>query len=103
MCCYGNMLDHGCASLVFLWSSVIVYPCDIHKVSKLLTGKKGQLEKRSSVRHMMTNFGFGPQLLIFLKLYLVDPYLTRLFFFVFVLFLFFCSISYQGGGALQPH
>ena len=59
MCCYGNMFDHGCASLVFLWSSVVVYPCDIHKVSRLLTGKK-QLEKEVPSVAMMTNFGFGP-------------------------------------------
>ena len=45
-CCYGNMFDHGCASLVFLRSAIVVYPCDrpigLHKVSKPLTGKKGQ-------------------------------------------------------------
>ena len=45
MCCYGNMLDHGCASFLFLWRAMVVYPCDIHKVSRLLTGKKGQLKK----------------------------------------------------------
>ena len=33
------------ASLVFLRSAIVVYPCDIHKVSRLLTGKKGQLRK----------------------------------------------------------
>ena len=62
MCCYGNMFDHGCASLVFLQSAMVVYPCDIHKVSKLLTGKKGQLKKEVPSFAMMTNFGFGPTL-----------------------------------------
>ena len=39
---------------------MVVYPCDIHKVSKLLTGKKGQLKKEVPSVAMMTNFGFGP-------------------------------------------
>ena len=60
MCCYGNMFDHGCAALVFLRSAVVVYQCDIHKVSSLLTGKKGQLKKEVLSVTMMTNFGFGP-------------------------------------------
>ena len=35
---------------------MVVYPCDIiHRVSSLLTGKKGHCKKI-----MMTNFGFGP-------------------------------------------
>ena len=61
MCCYGNMFDHGCASLVFLWSAMVVYPCDIHKASRLLAGKKGQLKKEVPSVAMMTNFGFGPR------------------------------------------
>ena len=60
MCCYGNLFDHGCASLVFLQSEMVVYPCDIHNVSRLLTGKKGQLKKEVPSVAMMTNFGFGP-------------------------------------------
>ena len=60
MCCYSNMFDHGCASLVFLRSAMVVYPCDIHKVPRLLTGKKGQLKKEVPSVAMMTNFGFGP-------------------------------------------
>ena len=60
MCCYGNMFDHGCTSLVFLRSAMVVYLCDIHKVSRLLTGKKGQLKKEVPSVAMMTNFGFGP-------------------------------------------
>ena len=59
---YGNMFDHGCASLVFLRRTMVVYPCDIHKVSRLLTGKKGQLRNRVPSIAMMTNFGFGPGL-----------------------------------------
>ena len=51
---------HGCASLVFLRRTMVVYPCDIHKVSRLLTGKKGQLRKEIPSVAMMTNFGFGP-------------------------------------------
>ena len=39
---------------------MVVYPCDIHKVSKPLTGKKGQLKKEVPSVAMMTNFGFGP-------------------------------------------
>ena len=39
---------------------MVIYPCDIHKVSRLLTGKKGQLRKEASSVAMMTNFGFGP-------------------------------------------
>ena len=31
MWCYGNTFDHGCASLVFLRSAMVVYPCDIGK------------------------------------------------------------------------
>ena len=58
MCCYDNMFDHNCASLVFL-SAMIVYPCDINKVSRLLAGKKGQL-KKEILSVAMTNFGFGP-------------------------------------------
>ena len=60
MCCYGNMFDDGCASLVFLRSAMVVYPCDINKNSRLLTGKKGQLKKEVPSIAMMTNFGFGP-------------------------------------------
>ena len=29
----------------FLRNAMVVYPCDIHKVSRLLTGKKGHLKK----------------------------------------------------------
>ena len=54
------MFDHGWASVVFLLSTMVVYPCDIHKVSRLLTGKKGQLKKEVTSVAMMTNFGFGP-------------------------------------------
>ena len=39
---------------------MVVYPCDIHKVSRLLTGKRGQLRKEVPSFAMMTNFGFGP-------------------------------------------
>ena len=39
---------------------MVVYPCDIHKVSRLLTGKNGQLKKEIPSVAMMTNFGFGP-------------------------------------------
>ena len=39
---------------------MVVYPCDIHKVSRALTGKKGQLRKEVPFVAMMTNFGFGP-------------------------------------------
>ena len=39
---------------------MVVYPCDIHKVSRLLTGKKGQLRKEVPSVAMMTDFGFGP-------------------------------------------
>ena len=39
---------------------MVVYPCDVHKVSRLLTGKKGQLRKEVPSVAMMTNFGFGP-------------------------------------------
>ena len=39
---------------------MVVYPCDIHKVSRLLTGKTGQLKKEVPSVAMMTNFGFGP-------------------------------------------
>ena len=39
---------------------MVVYPCDIHKVSRLLTGKKGQLIKEVPSIVVMTNFGFGP-------------------------------------------
>ena len=39
---------------------MVVYPCDMHKVSRLLTGKKGQLKKEDLSIAMMTNFGFGP-------------------------------------------
>ena len=42
---------------------MVVYPCDIHKVSRLLTGKKGQLKKEVPSVAMMTNFGFGPLVL----------------------------------------
>ena len=45
----------------FCGSTMVVYPCDIHKVSRLLTGKKGQLRKEVTSVAMMTNFGFGPQ------------------------------------------
>ena len=47
MSCYGNMFDHDCALLVFLWSAMVVYPCDIHEISRLLTGKKGQSVRRN--------------------------------------------------------
>ena len=39
---------------------MVVYQCDMHKVSRLLTGKKGQLRKEVPSVAMMTNFGFGP-------------------------------------------
>ena len=39
---------------------MVVYPCDMHKVSGLLTGRKGQLRKEDPFVAMMTNFGFGP-------------------------------------------
>ena len=39
---------------------MVVYPRDIHKVSRLLTGKKGQLRKEVPSVAMITNFGFGP-------------------------------------------
>ena len=39
---------------------MVVYPCDVHKVPRLLTGKKGQLRKEVPSVAMMTNFGFGP-------------------------------------------
>ena len=42
---------------------MVVYPCDIHQVSRLLTGKKGQLKKEVPSVAMMTNFGFGPTIL----------------------------------------
>ena len=35
---------------------MVVYPCDIHKVSRLLTGKRGQLRKEVPSVAMMTNF-----------------------------------------------
>ena len=57
MCCYGNMFDDDCASLVFLRSAMVVYPCDINKKSRLLTGKKGQLKKEVPSVAVMTNFG----------------------------------------------
>ena len=44
---------------MFLRRAMVVYPCDIHKVSRLLTGKKGQLRKEVPSVAMMTNFGFG--------------------------------------------
>ena len=54
------MFDHVSASLVFVQSAMgQVYPCDIHKVPKLLTGKKGHLKKEVPSVAMMTNFGFG--------------------------------------------
>ena len=58
-----NVFDHGCTSLVFLRSAMVVYSCDIHKVSRLsrlLTGKKGQLKKEVPSIAMMTNFGIWP-------------------------------------------
>ena len=54
------MFDQGCTSLVFLRSALVVCPCNIQKVSRLLTGKKGQLKKEIPSVAMMTNFGFGP-------------------------------------------
>ena len=51
---------------MFLRSAMVVYPCDIHKVFRLLTGKKGQLRKEVPSVAMMTNFGFGP-IELFLK------------------------------------
>ena len=36
---------HDALLWCFLWSAIVVYPCDIHKVSRRLTGKKGQLKK----------------------------------------------------------
>ena len=45
---------------MFLRSTLVVYLCDIHKVSRLLTGKEGQLKKEVPSVAMMTNFGFGP-------------------------------------------
>ena len=35
---------------------MVVYLCDIHKVSRLLPGKKGQLKKKVPSVTMMTNF-----------------------------------------------
>ena len=49
---------HWCFSGV-QW--LFIHPCDIHKVSRLLTGKEGQLKKEVPSVAMMTNFGFGPQ------------------------------------------
>ena len=48
---------------------MVVYPCDIHKVSRLLTGKKGQLKKEVPSVAMMTNFGFGPKVLMHANLH----------------------------------
>ena len=42
---------------------MVVYPCDIHKVSRLLTGKTGQLKREVPSVAMMTNFGFGPYIM----------------------------------------
>ena len=56
--CLIMAVPHWC----FLRSAMVVYPCDIHKVSRLLTGKKGQLKKEVPSVAMMTNFGFGPLL-----------------------------------------
>ena len=39
---------------------MLVCPCDVHKVSRLLTGKKGQLKKEVPSVAVMTNFRFGP-------------------------------------------
>ena len=43
---------------MFLRSAMVVYPCDIHQVSRLLTGKKLQLKKDVPSVAMMTNLGF---------------------------------------------
>ena len=58
------MFDDGCTSLVFLRSTMVVYPCDKHKVFRLLTGKKGQLKKEVTSVAKMTNFGFGPKIIV---------------------------------------
>ena len=39
---------------------MVVYPYDIHKVSRLLTGKKGKLRKEVPSVAMMTNFWIWP-------------------------------------------
>ena len=39
---------------------MVVCPCDIHKMSSLLTGKKGQLKKRNSLRHNDDQFWIWP-------------------------------------------
>ena len=46
---------------------MVVYPCDIHKVSRLLTENKGQLKKEVPSVAVMTNFGFGPLDNVFTK------------------------------------
>ena len=58
---YGNMFDHNYASLVFLWSTQVVCPCDIHKVSRFLYWKEGTVEKRNSVRRNDDKFWIWPQ------------------------------------------
>ena len=45
---------------------MVVYPCDIQNVYRLLTGKKGQLKKEVPSVAMMTNFGFGPWIYLIL-------------------------------------
>ena len=54
------MFDHGSTFIVFLYSIMVAYPLDVHKVSWLLTSKTGQLEKEVPSVAMMTSFGFGP-------------------------------------------
>ena len=46
----------------FSRNAMVVYPCDVHEVSRLLTGKKGQLKNEVPSVTMMTNFDFGPWL-----------------------------------------
>ena len=41
---------------------MVVHPCDIHKVSRLLTGKKGQLKKETPSVTMMTNLDLAQSL-----------------------------------------
>ena len=56
---------------------MVVYPCDIHKVSRLLTGKKGQLKKEVPSVAMMTNFGFGPGVPLTILYYIRPTDLVR--------------------------
>ena len=60
MCYYGNMFDHDCAALVFLWSAMVAYPCNIHKVSRPLTGKKEQSKKKKGKKKQKKKQTFCP-------------------------------------------